>query len=186
VDPFVAPDNAVGLTTGDADTLCNSATPPIVFGGSGGGNVRACMVNHHAQGRGAIGILTTEDKAGTANWRFVKVDGVAPTQANVAAGTYKLYTENTLNYKAASVTAANGYLGLVNRMKSDFANPTIITLINGTVQPFGTSGLMALLSLQTTSPNNVPNFTGSNSVNPWTKLVGGTTSNNCQMPKQFF
>ena len=185
VDAFVAPDSsAVGLNVGDSDTLCSSATPPLVFGGSGGGNVRNCMINHNAQGRGAIGILTTEDKAGTANWRFVKVDGVTPNQAQTAAGKYRFYVESTINTRsggAFATAAASGYPAFVSRLKSDFSNPAIIKLINGADQTFGPAGLMALLPA-----GGTPDYTGASSVMPWTKLVSGTSLDNCQAPKATF
>ena len=185
VDPFVAPDSgAVGANVGDADSLCAAATPPAVFGGSGGGNVRNCMINHHTASRGAIGILTTEDKPGSANWRFLKVDGVAPTQAQAAAGKYRFYVESTINTRSSgafATSAALGYTAVVNRLQADFANPATIKLINGADQTFGAAGLMALLPT-----GGTPDYTGAASVMPWTKLVGGATLDNCQAPKAVF
>ncbi len=186
-DAFVTPDSGpVGVSTGDADTLCSSATPPVVFGGSGGGNVRNCMANHSAAGRGAIGILTTEDKAGTANWRFVKVDGVSPTQANAANGKYRFYTETSLNTRTGGAFATNaalGYSSFVTRLSSDLGNAAIIKAINGADQPFGPAGLMALQSRNTSL---TPDFSGASAVIPFSKLVNGTSLDNCQAPKVVF
>ena len=185
VDAAQAP---LGFQTGSRN-LDNSATgdtnscataPVAVFSGSGGGNVRTCMADHHANNRGAIGILTTEDKAGTANWRFVKVDGVAPTQANAAAGKYRHYVESFLNVRtsgAFATSAASGYPAVVARLKTDLANPTIIKQINGADQPFGAAGLMALQSLNTSAALD---FTGASSIIPLTKVDGNGTTNNCQ------
>lgn len=184
VDLFVAPDSgAVGTNTGDSDSVCTAGTT-VIYSGSGGGNVRNCMANHNAAGRGAIGILTTEDKPGTANWRFVKVDGVAPTQANTASGKYRHYVESTINTRTAgtyATSAAAGYTAFVTRLKADFANPTTIKLINGADQLFGAAGLMAL-----GVAGGTPDFSGASSVLPWTKLVSGTTLDNCQAPKVVF
>ena len=188
LDPFVAPDSGtVGANVGDADSICSSATPPLVYSGSGGGNVRNCLANHNAQNRGAIGILTTEDKPGTANWRFVKVDGVTPNQAQAAAGRYRFYVESAINTRAGGAYATNGnpaagYAPFVTRLKSDFSNPAIIKLINGADQSFGPAGLMALITATLTAPD----YTGASSVMPWTKLVGGTALDNCQAPKAVF
>jgi len=184
-DPFVQPDSLT--TTGDNESVClSTGSLPTVFSGSGGGNLRNCLTNHQAGGRSAIGILTTEDKP-NASWRFVKVDGVAPNQANTAAGKYRFYTENVVVTRTAGALATNsaeGYSALVTRLNSDFANKTIIKQINGADQSFGAAGLMALLSRQTSAPDNVADFTGANSINPWSKVVGSDV-NNCQNPKLF-
>jgi hypothetical protein len=165
-----------------------------VFSGSGGGNVRNCLTNHNTGNRGAIGILTTEDKwDGTAAgaYRFVKIDGIAPNQANAAAGKYRGYAESFLNIRTSgtfATAAASGYGGLgttgavVNRLVADLANSAIIKLINGADQAFGPAGLMALLASQPTG--TLPDFTGTQSVIPWTKKANGIVDN-CQAPQLF-
>ena len=190
VEQFVLPDS--GTLAGDADALCTTSgsnpTAPTIFAGAGGGNVRNCLTNHQAQGRSAIGILTTEDKP-NASWRFVKVDGVAPNQANTASGRYRFYTEASLNTRidgAIATATAEGYPAFVARLGTDLANKAIIKQINGTNQSFGAAGLMALLTRQTVAPDTTPDYTGTNSIIPWTKLVGGTAVDNCQAPKAVF
>ena len=188
VEQFALPDSGnTGLTTGDNESVClTGGLLPTVFSGSGSGNVRNCIANHQTGGRSAIGILTTEDKiSGLPALRFVKVDGVAPNQAQTAAGRYRFYTEASLNTRSAGALAtasAEGYSALFARLKSDFANPTIVNQINGAPQLFGTSGLMALLSAQ--APGTAPDFTGATPVTPWTK-VGANGVDNCQAPKLF-
>lgn len=182
-DPFVAPDSG-NTTTGDSDTLCSSATPPTVFAGSGGGNVRQCLINHNAAGRGAIGILTAEDIASAAtNWRFVKVNGGtatqrgdAPTHGDIAAGRYQFWTVPSLNYLAATNTG--DYAVFLTRFKFELKDPVGLAI----AQPFGASGLMANWNLQGNSALPL-DFAGTTGVNPWSRLVGGTTLNNCQMGK---
>jgi hypothetical protein len=187
-DIFAQPDS--GTTTGDNESVClTTGSLPTVFAGNGGGNLRNCLTNHQAGGRSAIGILTTEDKP-NGSWRFVKVDGVAPNQANVANGKYRFYTENVLITRKSGALATNsaeGYANLVQRLISDFSKKEIIKSINGGDQSFGAAGLMALLSRQgsaTDPADQVPDFTGARSINPWTKVVG-SESNNCQAPKLF-
>lgn len=184
-EPFVAPDSG-NTTTGDSDTVCSTGNTTVAAL-SGGSNVRACLINHNTGSRGAIGILTTEDKPGGAAWRFVKVDGVAPDQAQAAAGRVRYYDESTVNTRlggAFATTAALGYNAFVARLTSDFANPAIIKIINGADQTFGKAGLMALLTAQASAP--APDYTGATSVIPWSKLVGGATLDNCQAPKAVF
>jgi len=185
---FAVPDSGiVGLNTGDNESVCTAGTT-VVMSGSGGGNVRNCLTNHNTAGRGAIGILTTEDKydgSAAGDYRFVKVDGVAPNQANAAAGAYRGYAESFLNVRtsgAYATSAADGYSAFVTRLKTDLANPAIIKLINGADQAFGPAGLMALLSKQTAG--TTPDFTGASSVMPWTKTAG-TSVDNCQAPQLF-
>ena len=180
---FLAPDSgSTGLNTGDASSACNlTSGAPFVYGGSGGSNVRDCLANHSGKGRGAIGILTAEDKFGSANWRFVKVDGVAPTQANAAKGTYRHVVESFINTRASgtyATSSALGYTAVVNRLKADFSNPTIIKLINGADQTFGASGLMALNARQTAG--TALDFTGASSVLPFTRVDNTGGANNCQ------
>ena len=187
-DPFVQPDSG-DTTVGDNETVCNSAGAPLVFAGSGGGNVRTCMISHDANSRGAIGMLTTEDKAPVQanSWRFIKVDGITPNQVQTAAGRYRFYVESSLNTRtggAFATGAALGYPAVVTRLLQDFATPAVITAINGGAQTFGNAGLMALLTRQ---PNGTaPDRTGATPVVPWTKLVGGSTLDNCQAPKAVF
>ena len=183
VDSFVLP-NSGNVTTGDSETRCSSgATLSTVFAGSGGGNVRNCLINHNADGRGAIGILTAEDIATASNnWRFVKVTGAngapgaAPTHRDVASGAYAYWTVPTLNYLAATASAAP-YTNFITRLKFELADPVGLAI----AQPFGPSGLMALWALQAAAP--ALDFSGSSGVNPWDRLVGGTILNNCQMGK---
>ena len=184
-DLFVAPDSG-NTTTGDSDTVCSTGTTTVAAL-SGGGNVRQCLINHNTGSRGAIGILTTEDKPGTAAWRFVKVDGIAPNQAQAASGRVRYYDESTLNTRTGGTFATGSALGygpFVTRLTSDFANPAIIKVINGADQTFGKAGLMALLTSQ--SPQPAPDYTGTSSIIPWSKLVGGATLDNCQAPKAVF
>ena len=189
-DAFASPDSgSFGLTTGDNDSVClTGGALPTVYSGSGGSNVRNCLINHNAGSRSAIGILTSEDKPGSANWRFVKVDGSAPNQAATAAGRYRFYTEASINTRSAgafNTNGAEGYGGVngfVARFIKDFGNPTIVKQINGADQTFGAAGLMALLSRQ--APGTLPDFTGVSTVIPWSKVVG-TAVNNCSNPKLF-
>lgn len=183
VDLFVSPDSG-NVTTGDAATACTTA-PATVFAGSGGGDVRACLIGHNANSRGAIGILTAEDVApgNTASWRFVKVNGgtstargAAPTYGDIASGVYQYWTVASFNVPAATPALA-GYTAFINRFKFQMAD-TVGLAIN---QPFGKSGLMAQWELQAGFP--ALDFSASSVVNPWGRKVGGTVLNNCQSGK---
>lgn len=186
-EPFLLSDNGVDNTeTGDPASACTT-TPVTVFAGSGGGNVRQCLTDHAANGRGAIGILTAEDIApsGANSWRFVKVNGggagdrgYAPRDADVASGEYTFWTVSSLNYVQSFLGSNTNYANFVAKFKADFADPTGIQI----QQPFGLSGNMANYS-QLPEPRPARDFTGASGVNPWDRLVGGTDLNNCQQGK---
>lgn len=180
VDVFVAPDS--GTLTGDASSTCASA-PPLVFAGSGGGDVSACMNGHNTNSRGSIGMQTGETKPGSSGWRFVKVDGNAPIHADVASGRYPYWTQASINTRIGATlptASAAGYSAYVARIKADLANPTIVALVNGADQTFGKSGIMA------NYVSGTPDFTGASIINPMNRLVGGSAVDNCQQPKAPF
>jgi len=174
---------------GDPASACSSAPQPV-FSGSGGGDVRACLIAHNAAGRGAIGMLTTEDKATTGsaagNWRFVKVNGVTPNQVQTAAGNYPYWVESFLHSRtggAFATTAALGYTSALFSLNRDLINPTLIAQINGADHSFGKAGLMGLYSKQGLIPPAGLAFTGAQPpVLPWTKADGGGVTNNCVAP----
>lgn len=180
VESFVAGPAALDNTA--ANTLCNGDN--LVVNASGSGQVLACMNAHQAGGRGAIGVLSTEYKQTAAgSIRFVKVNGMAPTHANVAAGRYTQYTDASINTRVGTLPTASaaGYSAFLTRLKSDFADPSVIAVINSGNQTFGPSGLMALDALE--SPVPAPDFSGATGRNPWSRLVGGADLNNCQPGK---
>jgi ABC-type phosphate transport system substrate-binding protein len=181
VEPFVSGVDALNNTV--VNTTCDGSN--IVVNGSGSGQVLACLNLHNDGGRGAVGVLSTEYKqlAG-GKLRFVKINGLAPTHANVAAGLYTTYTDASLNTRigATSPTAsAPGYSDFVTAFKAAFADPVTIAQINAGNQTFGPSGLMALDNL--VSPTPAADYTGASGRNPWSRLVGGTDLNNCQNAK---
>lgn len=187
-DPFLAGDNGNDDTeTGDTANRCQTGPAlATVFSGSGGGNVRTCLTDHAAGGRGAIGMLTAEDLApgGPNGFRFIKVNGgtstnrgAAPRDVDVASGAYTFWTVSSVNY-TSFVTGDTNYNNFLTRFKSDFADPVGIQIL----QPFGLSGNMANYS-QLPDPKPARDFTGASGLNPWDRLVGGLVSDNCQQGK---
>jgi ABC-type phosphate transport system substrate-binding protein len=180
VDPFVA-DITVNDNTA-ADAQCNAATAgSTVIAGNGGGQVTQCLNGHQNKSRGAIGMLSTETSQTAASlWRFVKVNGFAPTKNRVASGSYTQYADASLNTRKANAAlpfnnlptaSALGYPAFITKFKADFAGS-----VSGVgSQPFGAAGVMPLDAAAL-----VNNTLGKN---PWTRLVGGTTLNNCQPGK---
>ncbi len=181
VESFVSGVDA--LDNNVVNNTCDGSN--LVVNGSGSGQVAACLNKHNDAGRGAVGVQTTETKVtSSSKFLFVKIDGVAPTQANVASGKYTAYSDAAINLRtgATSPTAsADNYSNFVTKFKAAFADGAIINVINGAPQPFGAAGVMALDNL--VSPTPTADYTGASSRNPWSRLVGGTTLNNCQPGK---
>ena len=181
VESFVSGVDA--LDNNVVNNTCDGSN--IVVNGSGSGQVAACLNKHNDAGRGAVGVQTTETKVtSSSKFLFVKINGVAPTQANVASGKYAQYSDAAINLRtgATSPTAsADNYSNFVTKFKAAFADGAIINVINGAPQPFGAAGVMALDNL--VSPTPTADYTGASSRNPWSRQVGGTTLNNCQPGK---
>lgn len=197
VDSFVSGPNVADNAA--AVTACNGTNQSVR--NSGSNQVLVCLNTHDTGGRGAIGTLSLEYKQTSANnVRFTKINGVLPTYAGVASGAYTFYGDVSLNKRitnppagnfgsppvasnpaASGTDAALGYTTFIDKLKANFANPAIVEVINGSNQPFGPSGIMALDALAVPIP--VADFTGATARNPWSRLVGGTTLNNCQPGK---
>lgn len=185
-DPFVS--GTFILNETQADAACNVASPAdITFNNSGSNQVIRCMEGLNANGHGAIGTLSTEYKQTPAGQlRFTKIGGVAPTHAQVASGAYQYYTDASLNTRIGTLPTASalGYPAFLTLLKNNFANPATVDVINAGDQTFGPSGLMALDALATPVP--AADFSGATPRNPWSRLVGGSSLNNCQSGKANF
>ncbi len=181
VDQFVSGPNAADNTA--ANSLCVAGN--YVVNNSGSNQVLTCMNKHQAEGRAAIGVLSTEYKQEpNGQIRFVKANGVAPTYRGVASGQYTYYGDIALNTRLGSnlpTATALGYANYLVALKNGFANPATIEVVNGANQTFGPSGLVALDAIA--SPVPPADYTGATARNPWSRLVGGTTLNNCQPGK---
>jgi hypothetical protein len=70
-----------------------------VFAGSGTGDVRNCLDFHESLNRYAIGVVSTENIPNDTNrrFRYVKVDGVAPSLERTVSAEYGFFTENSFN-----------------------------------------------------------------------------------------
>ena len=124
-----------------------------VFAGNGSSDVRNCL-NQHGANRYAIGLLSMESNEGTAaGWRWVKVNGVMPTVANVIRGTYENWVEQAMLLKnGAAAIPAGFYAGV----KADLGNPAYIPGLNGGFTTFTSeaagqrsTGIVALPNLTT-------------------------------------
>src|SRR5262249_48905013 len=87
---------------GDAKHLVRIPRPlGRVFAGIGTGDVRECLDAHSQFNRWAVGILSTESVGNNGNrkFRFVKVDGAAPTLLNAYIGRWPHATERSMQWR---------------------------------------------------------------------------------------
>jgi ABC-type phosphate transport system substrate-binding protein len=115
-----------------------------------------------AAGKWAIGLLdVTKNGAGTdaapsASFRYLKVDGVAPTLSNVASGAYKFIAQSTLN-RLTPFPGLAQELAIVNAITTALGDPTVAAKSNTSTtlkQNFGQGGYMVVSSTSCTSDSD--------------------------------
>lgn len=174
-----------GVATNAA--ACSSADPfaagySNVFQGSGSGNVVTCMNAHDTNGRWAVGVLSTEFPAGTAGnlgYRFVKVDGSAPTLYNAANGNYQYVMEATMQWRNVPALAGDG-LALATAIRDGFNSGVVVAAINsGLPQLYGQGGILGVPGANLPDNPITPAGVLLNPISAYTHSAGGST-NNCQ------
>ncbi|WP_424194660.1 hypothetical protein ACMYR3_03780 [Ampullimonas aquatilis] len=152
------------------------------------------MTSYDTANLGAVGMISTGfvpvdpfngvQNPGNNAYRFIKINGSAPTLLNVVEGTYELYAETSFQYRN---TISGNLQTIFDLMPRKLGDPTIIDDIdNGIRQYWGRSGLLALPS-NGYSPVIASGTTISsaditaNPVNTYTKSPNGPPDN-CQPP----
>lgn len=169
--------------------------------GSGTSNVLNCLTTHNTANRWAVGMASMENvPAAAAGWRFVKINGQAPTLLNVAESRYDLYAEQTIQWRNATAPSplSGEPLALMQKVRTDLGDPVVVNSLNNAfIQNPGVNewytGLMALITngWVPTDPAAAPvgpltaAEVRANPVNTNTRSPSGTT-NNCQVPVTFF
>jgi hypothetical protein len=173
----------------DAETVC-SASGQAVFNGSGTGNVRNCVTNHNTGGRWAIGIASTESSfAATNGWRFIKVDGFAPSLLNVVKNNYKNWTTVSTNKPAYFADLSAPKQGAVDTVLAELGDLTVVRAINNSFRQVWGQGAYLALPDNGETPTALASLTQANlsNVNPvhyMSKSLLGS-ANNCQLPLVF-
>lgn len=164
--------------------------PATVSEGSGTSNVISCLNGHNTAGRWAMGLFSTENQEGTGGWRFVKVDGRAPTLLNVVKGGYPYFSEQSIQWRKSPATnlPTGLTLTLLNNFKSEMGSPAIIANLNqGFNHAWGQSGLLALPTnghLPPATPYTAANVTAT-PVSSQSKSYVNGSPNNCLEPALF-
>jgi hypothetical protein len=148
--PFLKPNDGSDLNGGgDVNRLVRIAHPAgNVFAGLGTADVRECLDAHTQFNRWAIGILSTESVGNNGNrkFRFVKVDGSAPTLLNAYLGRWPHVTEQSMQWRrsfdSALSTTPEGRL--LNFVAVNLGLPRVIAALNsGFIHPWGQGGYLA-------------------------------------------
>jgi len=179
---------------------------------SGSGNVEGCLVdfnngtnlgntgvkdaagnlipnNPFSETAFAIGVQSTEKNAlknGVIpkDYRFIKIDGVAPTIENAILGKYWDWVEQTFQVRKPAKGGPTGdKLTILQTIFDNAANPTVVSATD--VAKFThTWGVGGFMSVPTGPFNPEPNgqFNISNPVIPYTHAPGGLTLDNCRTP----
>lgn len=160
-------------------TTTNNLTGPVVVLNSGSGDVETCLDSKNAANIWAIGLQSTEKNADLAKaYRFIKIDGVAPTLENAYNNTYFDWAEESMQWRTV---AAGGPVGdkltILNTMASQAGKPSIIAAANvDFVHPWGAAGYLSVFT------NGYAPSTVWNAANPVTTASHGTPVSNCRVP----
>lgn len=175
---------------------------PVVANNSGSSDVSRCLddfndgantsgKNPASVKRWAIGINSTENNADNAfSYRFIKVNGAAPTIQAVHAGDYEDYAEQSFQYRtdpnrllnASAALDKTDTLTILGHMANQGNTPNDTATINTNyVHTWGQGGwLVTPKSSGGFSPSNP--FTLSNPVNSSTRAPFGKAPNTCHFP----
>lgn len=122
----------------------------------------------------AIGLMGLE-KA-DANFKFVKLDGVAPSAKNVHDGKYQLWSEATIQYRVDVPYALVGAkLGFINTIKALVGNAANLATLNSLLPA---PAYMALSTVAGQTPDAI--YKASNPVVAFTHTT--TNTDNCRVP----
>lgn len=171
----------------------NPAAGPIVLLNPGSGDVEKCLVDFNSgsntSGKNAagvkawaIGVQSTEKNASASlAYRFIKIDGQAPTLDNAAAGRYGVTAEVTYQWLKSGGPTGD-IEKIISRIALDAGKPSIIAANNaGYKHLFGQGGYLAVSSSGwEVSPTGDLDL--NNPVTPYTHAPGGLSLDNCRVP----
>ncbi|MDD2658547.1 MAG: hypothetical protein PHY54_02560 [Methylococcales bacterium] len=136
--------------------------------------------------RWAVGLQSLENSG---SFEYVKIDGVAPTLAHVADGSYLDWVENTFQYNTVAYNAFSADVkALVDSVIATSGAPEVMAALNANfVHNFGNGAYLAVPTLfspvTATNPNG--SFDSTRPVNPYSHAVFGSPvipADNCRVP----
>ncbi|MGO9513706.1 MAG: hypothetical protein ACLP2F_08705 [Steroidobacteraceae bacterium] len=131
-----------------------------VFTGSGTADVKSCLNELDRENLWAVGIMSTENVAAADDrWRFVKMDGIAPTLLNTFSGRWPFFVEQSYQWRNehSERPLKGAKLALMSQIALQLKNPTIVHIINRDFRhPWGNAGVMALSGGNVAPPRASP------------------------------
>lgn len=185
VTQFVVPDNG-SCTAGGCDYTPAAFGGDFIFAGDGSSDVRDCLDDRFANSQFGIGVLSTNTGinpvGGTSRqFRFIGIDGAAPTLQETANGGYHFVTENVLNVRGSGPAGAAGLV--VAEIVATIGTPSIIADLNvGSQNLGGDHGILGRANGSTIVENAAPVSVAdmrSNPVSSFSRSTSGS-SNNCE------
>ena len=168
-------------------TSSNPVLGPIVTLNSGSGDVETCLDTANAANQWAIGLQSLEKNFLVGgvyphDYRFIKVDGAAPTLRNAATNQYFDWAENSIQWLKSGQTGApsGDKLTILQKIATDAGKPGIVVGVNSKFHySWGNSGY---LSLNTNGWTPTTPFSEATPVATATHVLGGGV-NNCRVPQ---
>lgn len=153
----------------------------IVWENSGSGDLTDCLNARFAEGRFAVGIQSLEKNADLQDdFRFVKIEGAAPTWENVINGSYFDWAEVSMQWQ----TLGADKTALIEAVADNVATASTVTALAEN-HPFGKSGFLALASSSANTPELDGSFNDANPVTPYSHATDAASSSTCRVPARW-
>lgn len=184
---------------GNTGTKTEASGVALIHENSTAGRVTACLNNldlgsdtagdgftdPYVGVRWAIGAQSLEKK--DAHFEFIKINGVAPTLANVVAGNYPDWFENTFQYNTthAKFSTDLGLKNTIDMIIKASVVPAVMAAINTTLtHNFGTGAYLA--NPKANTPPTTGAFSAATPINPYSHTPSPTvTLDNCRAPVSY-
>jgi hypothetical protein len=140
----------------------------------------------------AVGMLTTErnvPKSGAYpyHYRYVKIDGSAPSLEEVAAGHYTYFSEAAYVWRDPSgddPKPSGDLLTVIEKIYAEATKPDLFGTLNAAIaQPWGNGSFIAVASQPSAAGYPVTPFDAAKPVSPYTHAPAGQTVDNCRIPQ---
>jgi len=145
-----APCSTAGLPPQPAQGDPVNFSTYTVVENSGTGGVKAGLNSVYAKGQMGLGLVSLENTpSGSDNWKFVAIDGVAPTIANAVSGDYQFFVEQSMQWRSSTNGTAVG--DVLNTFRTVSSDPAVLSILPGVAAtPFNYDPAYAAITLKGT------------------------------------
>jgi hypothetical protein len=142
VGGVTTPDNGASQASGEAWAGTSANINAFVFAGSGTGDVLSCVSNTTLATGDTVAYrigFASMDQAPTVagTWRYIAINGVAPTIWNIQLNAYDWLTEDTFNYTTASMNRNGGpgnHTAIFTTVATNLSNVNALAGLNAATQ----------------------------------------------------